>query len=297
MKPRRALRYPNRRLPRRSRVSLNRRIRPVVQAPPTEQIPVVPPTPDEKTPEPSVAGKSDLSPRQFGSGSPDDNYFTDGTENGKAPDPRYAEFPRQPEPVLSQRTIDELEAEKRSGKDLRIRPAGKLYMQDGDGEGYFYDIPAYRIIGEVFYSYVIIEVGDRVMMIDKHAAHERIIFEQLKQSMKRRVPFVQLLLVPVTLKLTPTELAAVTDYKKDIHSLGFNFKPLPSGDGILIEGVPPDTVPDAAGDMLLSFAEQIISGTGSVSISRELKLERALYQMSCKAAIKAGHDEDISHIR
>ena len=92
----------------------------------------------------------------------------------------------------------------------------------------------------------------------------------------------------------PSELAA--DLER-IHSLGFNFKPLPSGDGILIEGVPPDTVPDAAGDMLLSFAEQIISGTGSVSISRELKLERALYQMSCKAAIKAGHDEDISHIR
>lgn len=57
----------------------------------------------------------------------------------------------------------------------------------------------YRIVGEVFFSYVIVEQGERMLLIDKHAAHERIIFEQLRANLRRRDYAVdsQLMLLPV----------------------------------------------------------------------------------------------------
>ena len=156
-------------------------------------------------------------------------------------------------------------------------------------------IPEYRIIGEAFYSYVIIETGDKIMIIDKHAAHERIIFERLKRSARMNLPFSQILLVPIQVRLTPDETAAIEDFTEDFRKMGFAFTA--DGTGVELTAIPSDIETRAAEDMFVAFADQILSGAGNVRIPHETLFDRALYQMSCKAAIKAGHDEDISHIK
>ena len=156
--------------------------------------------------------------------------------------------------------------------------------------------PPYRIIGEAFYSFVFIEVADKVMIIDKHAAHERIIFEELKENLRTKSVVSQILLVPLELNLTPVELAALDEYSAEVKGIGFDY----TTNGVnmaSINAIPSQIEVSAAGDMLVTVADRLSGGTGSAGISRELLFERALYQASCKAAIKIGHIEDKEHIK
>ena len=156
--------------------------------------------------------------------------------------------------------------------------------------------PPYRIIGEAFYSFVFIEVEDKVMIIDKHAAHERIIFEELKENLRTKSVVSQILLVPLELNLTPVELAALDEYRAEVKGIGFDY----TTNGVnmaSINAIPSQIEVSAAGDMLVTVADRLSGGTGSAGISRELLFERALYQASCKAAIKIGHIEDKEHIK
>ena len=156
--------------------------------------------------------------------------------------------------------------------------------------------PPYRIICEAFYSFVFIEVADKVMIIDKHAAHERIIFEELKENLRTKSVVSQILLVPLELNLTPVELAALDEYRAEVKGIGFDY----TTNGVnmaSINAIPSQIEVSAAGDMLVTVADRLSGGTGSAGISRELLFERALYQASCKAAIKIGHIEDKEHIK
>lgn len=155
---------------------------------------------------------------------------------------------------------------------------------------------AYRLIGEAFYSYVFIEQGDKVLIIDKHAAHERIIFEELRQNLATHVLVTQLMLVPMKLDMTPDELQAIADHADEIRGIGFEFE-LEPPHTLSVTGIPQQIEPDAVSGMLETLAGQLASGTGSTEISNQLLFEKALYQASCKAAIKAGHLEDEEHIK
>lgn len=155
---------------------------------------------------------------------------------------------------------------------------------------------AYRLIGEAFYSYVFIEQGDKVLIIDKHAAHERIIFEELRQNLATHVLVTQLMLVPMKLDMTPDELQAIADHADEIRGIGFEFE-LEPPHTLSVTGIPQQIEPDAVSGMLETLAGQLANGTGSTEISNQLLFEKALYQASCKAAIKAGHLEDEEHIK
>ena len=156
--------------------------------------------------------------------------------------------------------------------------------------------PPYRIIGEAFYSFVFLEVADKVMIIDKHAAHERIIFEELKENLRTNSVVSQMLLVPLDVNLTPIELSALEEYRAEVKGIGFDY----TSNGVnlvSVTAIPSQIEVSAAGDMLVTVADRLSAGTGSAGISRELLFEKALYQASCKAAIKIGHIEDREHIK
>lgn len=154
----------------------------------------------------------------------------------------------------------------------------------------------YRIVGEVFNSYVIVENGDRMLIIDKHAAHERIIFEQLKAGMHSSHAVVsQLLMLPVEVMMTSDEVAAITDYRKEIEAVGFEFTA--GKNTVSISALPEGISPDAAGDMLTVMAERIRNNTGNVRLTRDIVFEKALYQASCKAAIKAGREYPPEYVK
>ena len=151
----------------------------------------------------------------------------------------------------------------------------------------------YRIIGEAFNAYIIVEVGEKILLIDKHAAHERIIFEQMKQNMYAKEATSQLLMLPIEVMLMSDEVAAIEEYRSELEAVGFEFTS--SRNTVQITALPVGIEQDAAEDMFTVIADRVKSGTGSVNITRNIIFEKALYQASCKAAIKAGREYAAGH--
>lgn len=156
-------------------------------------------------------------------------------------------------------------------------------------------LPHYRYLGEAFRCYLFVEVEEeRVLVIDKHAAHERILFEQMKANMRRQTPATQVLLLPYTITLTAEEYAAFCDWETDILALGFTFST--HADGTLsVTGIPMELDTERATALLTVICGRLATGTGTAALSREILYEKALYQAACKAAIKGGREYDEKH--
>ena len=154
-------------------------------------------------------------------------------------------------------------------------------------------IPVYRIVGEVFNSYLIVEREDKVLIIDKHAAHERIIFEKNKEMMKAKEPSSQILISPVEVVLTSAEIAIVNDYLEDFEKLGFKISPKKYS--ILVYSIPTELSSCDVQDTISTMANRIKNGQGNAKLTRDILFEKALYQASCKAAIKAGREYVEAH--
>ena len=152
----------------------------------------------------------------------------------------------------------------------------------------------YRIVGEVFNSYVLVELSEKMLIIDKHAAHERIIFEQLKQNMYAEEVPSQLLMLPVEIMLMTDEIAVIEEYRVEIEAIGFDFST--SRNTVSVSAIPIGIEQDAVPDMFAVMADRIKSGTGKIDITKNIVFEKALYQASCKAAIKAGREYAKGHI-
>ncbi len=157
------------------------------------------------------------------------------------------------------------------------------------------DSSEYRIIGEAFDCYVMVEYDSALLVIDKHAAHERIIFEDLKRSRENdgRVAS-QSLLLPVTVILTADEQSVAEEYKHEIESIGFEIE-LQSGH-LNITAIPDAISVQNAEALMTEMLDDIIKGKGNPELTEKLRRERALYQIACKAAIKGGRSYDASII-
>ena len=146
----------------------------------------------------------------------------------------------------------------------------------------------YRIVGEMFNSYVVVEFGEKMLLIDKHAAHERVIFEQLKAGMREKDHASQLLMLPLEVMMTSDEVAVISEYRSEIEAVGFEFSC--GRNTVSVSAVPEGIDLDAVAVMLAVIAERIKSNTGTAMLTRDIIFEKALYQASCKAAIKAGRE-------
>ena len=147
----------------------------------------------------------------------------------------------------------------------------------------------YKYVGEAFNCYLIIEYEGSLLIIDKHAAHERIIFEDLKSGRSEDKGIAtQKLLLPITIIMTPDELAAANDYRSDFESCGFEFETREKS--VDITAIPNLIAPSEAESLFVSMLGEIIEGAGNPQNSEDLRREQALYQVACKAAIKGGRE-------
>lgn len=137
-----------------------------------------------------------------------------------------------------------------------------------------------RIIGEAFSTYIIAEMGESVFMIDKHAAHERIIFNELKAKSELSV---QQLLTPVTVVLAKEEYDAVINNTELFFKSGFEVEDF-GNSAVIVRSVPSFLVDEDINSLISEIAGSIIS-SGTVSCEREDDL---FHTVACKAAIKAG---------
>jgi len=153
--------------------------------------------------------------------------------------------------------------------------------------------PEYKYIGEAFNCYLLVEYEGAMLVIDKHAAHERVIFEDLKRITERdgRVA-AQSLLLPITVLLSPDELATAGEYRAELESVGFEFELL---DGHAnLSAIPSSIGSMEAESLFVKMVDDIIDGKGNPEITEKIRREQALYQIACKAAIKGGRVYDRS---
>jgi DNA mismatch repair protein MutL len=141
------------------------------------------------------------------------------------------------------------------------------------------DMPQYKLIGEVFNTYVIIEFSEEIMFIDKHALHERMIFEKLRSS---EFIEVQTLLTPRIISVSNSDRIVLIENKEILKKIGFDIDDL---NGTLILREIPSIIETEDTEVLLSeIAEELKL---KMFEGKEL-LEKFLYTISCKAAIKSG---------
>ena len=151
--------------------------------------------------------------------------------------------------------------------------------------------PEYKFIGEAFNCYLLVEYEGAMLVIDKHAAHERVIFEDLKKITERdgRVAS-QSLLLPITVLLSPDELACAEDFKNELQCVGFDFDLLESHANLT--AIPSSIGSMEAETLFVKMVDDIIAGKGNPEVTESIRREQALYQIACKAAIKGGRVYD-----
>ena len=147
------------------------------------------------------------------------------------------------------------------------------------------EIP-WHLVGELFNTYLLVEQGEEAFLIDKHAAHERILFDKLKANQETISS--QMLLKPVPCNLSADAAAVLLENKALLEELGFEIDPF--GDNtVLLRQIPMDLNPDEAVQTAESLAADLLSGRRE---KKENLRDELLHTIACKAAIKAGWHTD-----
>lgn len=153
----------------------------------------------------------------------------------------------------------------------------------------------WRILGEAFHCYIFVEQGDRVVVIDKHAAHERLLFETLKKKLKGAERASQIMMIPLQPAMTLADVGTLELYRAEVEAIGFAFTA--RGALISVTEIPAELTPNAAEEFLMALASGLYEGTADAAITRDLLFEKKLYQAACKAAIKGGREYPPEYIQ
>lgn len=151
-------------------------------------------------------------------------------------------------------------------------------------------VPPFRMIGEAMNTYILVQQDDKLILIDKHACHERIIFDRLLKE--DRSVMAQLLMVPVTVKTDEETARLVEENRTLLTDLGFELEPF-GDDAYIIRAVPCDMYES---DVEVTFEEvcQLLKDHRSVDL--ESRKTNILKTVACKAAIKAGWKTDVREL-
>ena len=156
------------------------------------------------------------------------------------------------------------------------------------------ELPKFKVIGEAFGGYIVAETEAALLLIDKHAAHERILYEDLAE--KRGDSQIQYLLSPHVIRLGALATDLVIENKELLLSYGFEIDSF-GNDSIAVRAVP-STLSNISGieALLDEFADTLSKGD---RLSFSKRCDRALYTLACKAAIKLGppsQNEELSFL-
>ena len=139
-----------------------------------------------------------------------------------------------------------------------------------------------RFVGEVFDTYIVTQRGNDMCLLDKHAAHERIIYESLAASYGKVSS--QMLLVPVTVQLSAEEKDALVQSEMLLQDSGLEVEDF-GGNSVVVRAVPADVVPEDVEDLVVELASRLVSNPRYTTSE---KTEWVLHSIACRAAIKAG---------
>ncbi len=142
----------------------------------------------------------------------------------------------------------------------------------------------HRIIGQVFSTYWLVELEDKLFIIDQHAAHEKVLYERnLKAFQEKKSLYSQMIAPPLVVSLSMTEQEGLRENLPILKQMGFEIDPF-GGNEYAVHAVPADMVTIADQEMFLEFLEGLMKGQKTP----EFVLEK-LAGISCKAAVKGGN--------
>ena len=147
----------------------------------------------------------------------------------------------------------------------------------------------WRVAGEALSTYILVDTPDALVLIDKHAAHERVIFDRLQAQREPAVS--QPLLAPVILRPAPEDLALLLDNRALLTEYGFELDDF-GGGAAALRAVPIDMDLDEAPGVLEGILEELRQGGGDPAGFRDA----VLHTVACKAAIKAGRNSDLREL-
>lgn len=143
----------------------------------------------------------------------------------------------------------------------------------------------YRIIGQVFDTYWLVQFEDKLFIIDQHAAHEKVKYERLIKQFHEKNVVSQSLLPPIIVSLTGQEEAVLKQYLDVFASLGFEIESF-GGNEYALRGVPVDLYGCSEKELFLDVLDELLEGSGRGSFQ---VIEEKIASMSCKAAVKGNH--------
>lgn len=170
----------------------------------------------------------------------------------------------------------------------------KRYLDELDkkAEQSALEVQSWKCVGKLFNTYLLYEIEDFIYIVDQHAAHERLIYDRLKENMQARTITQQPMLVPFKLDLNAFESNFIKERIEDIREIGFSIEEY-CETSFLISAVPTDLVDIDLG----KFFNGIL---GDIGIYRQIKLEELLKDKlasaACKAAVKGGKELTVAEV-
>ena len=201
------------------------------------------------------------------------------------PPVRTPEIPKTPEPFETKRTA-QTPASTAARKDS-VAPVIKYEQQSLFQEQLLQEEDAvrFRLIGQVFGTFWLIEYKDELLIIDQHAAHEKVLYEELMKELSENHVYSQNLLAPVVLTLTHREKEVLASYQEAFTKLGFEIEEF-GGDEYAVKAVPSHFLHLASRELFYSILDELLENPQGGKT--ELITDRCA-SISCKAAVKGNH--------
>ena len=150
-----------------------------------------------------------------------------------------------------------------------------------------------RIIGQVFLTYILLQQDDDLVLVDQHAAHERIMYEELKARYEKNEPMSQFLLSPVSVELTYQELEYLQEHSSFFGSLGFQYEGFGTN-SVILRAVPTGRETDNVRELFMEVLDFLMKNGRN---KNNMPSDETLYMMACKAAVKANSALEESEVR
>ena len=203
---------------------------------------------------------------------------------------------KQEEIVDAFKGIEELKEQKvaEANRDsIKIDILTKIEEANSAGSGlspssWGFDTEDIKVIGQVFDTYIIAEADGTMIIADQHAAHERLKYEELKKELEKREVTSQMLLVPVVIDLSAAEMAAYSENAQNFADMGFELEEF-GGSALLLRATPEPLSEEGLRSLVIELINQFAESRQEI-ISE--KMQRALYTIACKAAVKANQKFD-----
>lgn len=149
----------------------------------------------------------------------------------------------------------------------------------------------HKIVGQVFETYWVVEYGDKMFLIDQHAAHEKVLYERLFKRFRDKERLTQEIIPPIVISLTMREEQCVKNHLSMFYDIGYEIESL-GGSEYAVRGVPYDLLSISKDELLIEMIDNLMVEENSKA-TNEVLLDR-MATMSCKAAVKGNNKISIA---